>query len=148
MNEPHRAGCQATPSEALTPSKPPLAESRFVTASSTLDGDLGLQDVLQRIVAWACALTAARYGAVGVIGKERRLAQFVHHGIDDDTVVAIGNLPMGHGILGLLIDDPRTLRLRDLRTHPRSCGFPAHHPPIRSVLGVPINVRGEIFGNA
>jgi GAF domain-containing protein len=112
-----------------------------------LTGDRGLGDVLQRIVASACALTDARYGALGIVGNDRRLAQFVHQGVDEDTVAAIGHLPEGHGILGLLIEDPRPVRLRDLATHPRARGFPAHHPAMRSFLGVPIHVGGEIYGN-
>lgn len=109
--------------------------------------DLSLPVVLRRIVESACTLLDARYGALGVLGDDRRLADFVAVGIDEEEVHAIGALPQGKGILGLLIVDPRPLRLRDLSQHPDSFGFPPHHPPMRSFLGVPIRVRGDVFGN-
>ncbi|HEY3925657.1 MAG TPA: GAF domain-containing protein, partial [Acidothermaceae bacterium] len=83
----------------------------------------------------------------GVIDDVRLLSQFLTVGIDDATTAEIGPLPRGGGILGLLIDDPRPLRLHDLNNHPAAFGFPAHHPPMRSFLGVPIRVRDEVFGN-
>src|SRR5262249_3975744 len=86
----------------------------------------------------------ARYGAVGVLSEDRTgLAEFRTVGVDAATFRAIGALPQGHGILGLLIRDPRPLRLPDLREHPDSFGFPPHHPEMRSFLGVPVIVRGE-----
>jgi signal transduction histidine kinase len=81
------------------------------------------------------------------IGPERRLRTFVHHGMSSDQVVEIGALPTGHGLLGLLIDDPRPIRLHDIAAHPASYGFPAHHPPMQSFLGVPIRIRDRVFGN-
>ena len=122
-------------------------EEHLLQALVGLAGDLELAQVLRRIVAAACRLVDARYGALGVVGADRLLTEFVHEGMDDDTVTAIGRLPEGHGVLGQLIDDPRPLRLADLADHDASVGFPAHHPPMRSFLGVPVLVRGEVFGN-
>jgi signal transduction histidine kinase len=112
-----------------------------------IGGDLDLQTVLCRIVDATLALVDAHYCALGVIGPDRRLVQFVNSGIDPETVEKIGALPEGRGILGLLIRDPEPLRLDDLSAHPESYGFPPHHPPMRSFLGVPIRVRDEVFGN-
>lgn len=109
--------------------------------------DLLLPGVLRKIVEGACRLVDARYGALGVLGPDRSLVEFVAVGVDDETWAAIGRTPEGHGILGLLVDDPRPLRLTDLTTHPDASGFPPHHPPMRSFLGVPIRIRGEVFGN-
>jgi signal transduction histidine kinase len=96
----------------------------------------------------AVDLVDARYGALGVLDDTHtRLAQFITVGLDDEAHTAIGNLPEGHGILGLLILDAKPLRLPDLREHPASYGFPPHHPPMRSFLGVPLRVRDEVFGN-
>jgi signal transduction histidine kinase len=109
--------------------------------------DLDLQTVLHRIVDAAAQLVDARYGALGVIDDVHLLAQFVTVGIDEETAARIGPLPRGGGILGLLIEEPRPLRLHDLGEHPAAFGFPAHHPPMKSFLGVPIRVRSEVFGN-
>jgi signal transduction histidine kinase len=104
--------------------------------------------MLRRIVASAADLVDATYGALGVLDKSRTgLSEFITVGIDDKTYRAIGDLPAGHGILGLLIADARPLRLPDLTKHPESFGFPPHHPPMRSFLGVPILARDEVFGN-
>ena len=120
----------------------------LLDAVLTVGSDLDLPAVLERIVRAATELVDARYGALGVLDDKReRLAQFLTVGIDDDGRAAIGNLPEGHGILGLLIVDPRPIRLPDLREHPDSYGFPPNHPPMRSFLGVPIRVRDEVFGN-
>ena len=108
---------------------------------------LDLQTVLNRIIAAAVQLVDARYGALGVIDDVRMLSQFLTVGIDESTAAEIGPLPRGGGILGLLIDDPQPLRLHDLGEHPAAFGFPPHHPPMRSFLGVPIRVRDEVFGN-
>ena len=108
---------------------------------------LDLQTVLRRIVEAAVRLVGARYGALGVIDDTRLLSQFLTVGIDEATAAQIGPLPHGGGILGLLIDDPQPLRLHDLNDHPAAFGLPAHHPPMRSFLGVPIRVRSEVFGN-
>ena len=110
--------------------------------------DLSLPEVLRRIVASACRLVECRYGALGVLDAQGKgLSEFVHVGIDAPTVSRIGHLPAGHGILGLLIVDPKPLRLVDLTQHPFSYGFPPHHPTMKSFLGVPIRVREEVFGN-
>jgi signal transduction histidine kinase len=109
---------------------------------------LDLPAVLRSIVEGACRLTSARYGALGVISPAgTHLSDFVTVGISDDVRAQIGPEPEGHGILGLLIRDPRPLRLRDLSEHPDSFGFPPHHPPMTSFLGVPVRVRDEVFGN-
>jgi signal transduction histidine kinase len=113
-----------------------------------IGSDLDLTATLRRIIDAARSLVDARYGALGVLNTERTgLAQFITVGIDGDGRRAIGELPKGHGILGLLIADPRPLRLPDLNEHPDSFGFPPNHPPMTSFLGVPIKVRGEVYGN-
>ncbi|WP_406525855.1 GAF domain-containing protein [Streptomyces sp. Ac-502] len=110
--------------------------------------ELDLPQVLRRIVEAAALLVDAEYAALGVIGPDgRRLSQFLTVGLSPEEVAAIGPLPAGHGLLGELIRHPEPLRLSDLGTHPSSYGFPAHHPPMRTFLGVPIRVRDEVFGN-
>jgi signal transduction histidine kinase len=109
--------------------------------------DLGLESVLERVVASACDLLRARYGALGVIGEDGGLSHFITVGIDEDLASRIGPLPTGHGVLGLLITDPMPLRLHDLSRHPNAYGFPKHHPPMKSFLGVPVRVRDKVFGN-
>ncbi|MBB1160352.1 GAF domain-containing protein, partial [Amycolatopsis dendrobii] len=90
----------------------------------------------------------ARYGALGVLGDGGGpLAEFVYLGIDEATRRKIGPLPEGHGLLGLVIDDAKPLRLEEISAHPASVGFPANHPPMHSFLGVPVRVRDEVFGN-
>jgi signal transduction histidine kinase len=104
--------------------------------------------MLRRIVEAAVGLVDARYGALGVLDATgSRLAEFITVGVDDDVHRLIGDLPEGHGILGRLIVDAKPLRLPDLSEHPASFGFPPHHPPMRSFLGVPVRVRDEVFGN-
>ena len=118
-----------------------------------LAGDLELRDLLARIVARARDLTGAAYGALGVLRLEwastpgPRLVSFDQVGLTAEQVSEIGPLPEGHGMLGLLVEDPRVLRLTDLTAHPASVGFPEHHPPMHTLLGVPVRVRGEVFGN-
>jgi signal transduction histidine kinase len=109
--------------------------------------DLSLDAVLERVVQSACRLLHARYGALGVIGDDRALSHFITVGIDQEVAHRIGPLPTGHGVLGLLISDPRPLRLHDLHNHPESYGFPANHPPMKTFLGVPVRVRDVVFGN-
>ncbi|MGB9378517.1 MAG: GAF domain-containing protein [Mycobacteriales bacterium] len=120
---------------------------RLLDAVVSVTSDLSLPDVLRRIVRSATELVGAKYAAVGVIGPDRKLIEFVHQGMDDETRGRIGDLPTGKGILGLLIDEPQPIRLHDLSEHPQSFGFPPNHPPMGSFLGVPIRVRGEAFGN-
>ncbi len=119
----------------------------LLDAVVAISSDLDLHSVLSRIVVSACELTAAQYGALGVIGADGNLDDFVTHGIDADLHRQIGDLPRGRGILRLLIDEPHPLRLTDLRTHPTSYGFPANHPPMSTFLGVPVRIRGTVFGN-
>ncbi|MFH8253938.1 sensor histidine kinase [Streptomyces roseolus] len=109
--------------------------------------ELDLPQVLRGIVEAAVSLVDAEYGALGVIGEDQRLSEFLPIGIDDDLRARIGALPSGHGILGELIRHPEPLRLTELSEHSASYGFPAHHPPMHSFLGVPIRVRDEVFGN-
>ena len=127
------------------------AQSRLrglLRASRQIIGDLDLDAVLARIVQAACELVEADYAALGVIGPDHHgLERFIHVGLDTESVTAIGHLPEGKGLLGLLIDEPRPVRLRDLRDHPRSVGFPEHHPPMLAFIGVPVRVRGESYGN-
>jgi signal transduction histidine kinase len=120
---------------------------QLLDAITSVGTDLSLPIVLQRIVESARSLVSANYGALGVIGEDQRLSEFITAGIDPERYAAIGRLPEGHGILGLLIVDPRPLRLRDLGLHDQSVGFPPHHPDMHSFLGVPIRVRDAVFGN-
>jgi two-component system, NarL family, sensor histidine kinase DevS len=121
---------------------------RLLDGVLIVGSDLDLHSVLRTIIATAADLVQARYGALGVLDPTgTRLNEFITIGVDDETRAEIGHLPEGHGILGLLIVDPRPLRLPDLREHPASYGFPPNHPSMTSFLGVPITVRGEVFGN-
>ncbi len=124
-----------------------VPQDSLFDAILSIASDFSLSAVLQRITEAACTLVDARYGALGVIGEDRMLSDFIPVGIDAETIKAIGHLPEGHGILGLLVIDPKPLRLRDLTTHPDSFGFPEHHPPMKSFLGVPVKVRDTVFGN-
>jgi GAF domain-containing protein len=105
-----------------------------------------LDVVLRHIVEAARELVNAGYAALGVVSRGR-LVRFVHTGMDPDVVARVGHLPEGKGLLGLLVDYPQTLRLRDIAEHVASVGFPDHHPPMRSFLGVPIRVADRVFGN-
>nr|WP_168514901.1 GAF domain-containing protein [Streptomyces sp. S1D4-11]QIZ00372.1 GAF domain-containing protein [Streptomyces sp. S1D4-11] len=109
--------------------------------------ELDLPQVLRSIVEAAVVLVDAEFGALGVIGGDRKLSAFITVGIDEERRSEIGALPSGHGLLGELIRHPVPLRLPELSEHPESYGFPAHHPPMHSFLGVPIRVRDEVFGN-
>ncbi|MEU5911575.1 GAF domain-containing sensor histidine kinase [Micromonospora sp. NPDC047527] len=109
--------------------------------------NLDLRTTLQRIVQAACELVGARYGALGVVGPDRLLHDFIVHGITAEQHEQIGDLPHGRGVLGLLIDDPRPLRMPDITQHPLSYGFPANHPPMHTFLGVPVLIREQVFGN-
>ena len=119
----------------------------LLEAVLAVGSDLDLQTVLRRITEAASTLAGARYAALGVIGDDGQLAQFITVGVDDETRARIGALPRGHGILGLLIRDPHPLRLDDLGKDPAAYGFPAGHPPMTTFLGVPLRVRDEVFGN-
>jgi signal transduction histidine kinase len=115
----------------------------FLSVSTGLD----LPSTLRRIVESACYLVDARYGALGVLRQGGGLAAFIHVGIDDELAATMGHLPEGKGVLGQLISEPHPLRIPDLGRHPSSVGFPPHHPAMKSFLGVPVLVRGEVFGN-
>ena len=107
-----------------------------------------LDSTLNRIVQAAADLVDARYGALGVLANTGDgLSEFVYLGIDADQRQLMGHLPEGRGLLGLLIHDPKPIRLTDLSSHPASVGFPANHPPMHSFLGAPVLVRDEVFGN-
>jgi signal transduction histidine kinase len=119
----------------------------LLEAIVSIGGDLDLETVLRSIVEAASTLVEARYGALGVIGEGGRLRRFVTVGVTQEQIDALEHWPHGLGILGLLIKDPRPIRLADLSAHPASSGFPADHPPMKRFLGVPIRVRDEVFGN-
>jgi signal transduction histidine kinase len=126
----------------------PHRVDRLLGAVLTVASDLELEAVLSHIVHAACDLVDARYGALGVIDDEGAgLAAFVHHGMDPTVVRDIGALPQGHGLLGLLIEQPAPIRVPDLAEHPASYGFPPGHPPMGSFLGVPIRVGEAAYGN-
>lgn len=122
--------------------------ARLLDAGRSLVRELDLEPVLQRLLVLARELTGARYAALGVLDHDRReLERFVTSGVDEATRGAIGDVPRGRGVLGVLIDDPRPLRLDDVGAHPRSYGFPAGHPSMRTFLGVPVLIGGEAWGN-
>jgi signal transduction histidine kinase len=126
----------------------PRSLRQLLDAVLAIGADLDLPAMLRRIIEGAVDLVDARYGALGVLDETgTRLSQFITVGIDDAGRAAIGNLPEGHGILGLLIVDAKPIRLPYLSEHPDSYGFPPNHPPMTSFLGVPIRVRDEVFGN-
>lgn len=120
---------------------------KLLDAFIDISADLDLHSVLERIVESACELTTARYGALGVIGPEGGLCEFVTRGVPAGEHALIGELPRGRGLLRELVDHPEPLRLEHLQAHPSSFGFPAHHPAMTSFLGVPIQSRGTVFGN-
>ncbi len=114
-----------------------------------LAADLSVNSVLERIVEAASRLAKAKYAALGVIGsdRDRRLREFVTYGLTAEQRAAIGDLPRGHGLLGLIIDEPKAVRTREIAAHAHSFGFPPHHPPMSSFLGVPVRIRDKVFGN-
>jgi two-component system, NarL family, sensor histidine kinase DevS len=121
---------------------------RLLEVGRSLVSELDLEIVLDRVLEVARELTGARYAALGILDDRRQeLERFLTRGIDAETHRAIGDLPRGHGILGVLISDPRPLRLPDVGDHPRSYGFPLGHPPMHTFLGVPILIRGQAYGN-
>ncbi|MET9650531.1 GAF domain-containing protein [Streptomyces sp. NPDC006460] len=149
LPDPLEAATQATRSlqglsTELTARVPQLLE-----AMRSVGTGLELHSTLDRICETAAELADARYAAIGVVDEEGDgLSDFVTHGVDEDTARRIGRRPDGHaGLLGALIREPQTIRLADLSSDPRAAGFPPGHPPMRTFLGVPIRVQGEIFGN-
>jgi signal transduction histidine kinase len=134
----------------LAPPTDITTEGRLRTllrASQAVVEQLDLPAVLRRVVEAAVDLVGARFGALGVIAPNGSLEQFIHVGVDDGTAERIGRLPEGHGLLGALIDDPVPIRLDHLQDDPRFIGFPSGHPSMESLLGVPVRVRGEVYGN-
>jgi signal transduction histidine kinase len=122
----------------------------LLEAVVAIGSGLDLEPTLRRIVEAAVGLVDATYGALGVIGEGdggRRLAEFIPVGVSRDEIARIHHWPEGRGLLGLLIDAPRPLRLADISAHPASSGFPDGHPPMHGFLGVPVRVRDEVFGN-
>jgi len=122
-------------------------DSELLSAVVAVAAGLELNATLSRIVQAAADLVDAQYGALGVLGPDSSVVEFVHVGIDAAMAERIGDLPTGRGILGVLIDHPEPLRLTNLADHPSTAGFPAGHPPMTSFLGVPVRVRGTVFGN-
>jgi len=128
----------------------PAARDRMralLEAVVAIGSGLDLESTLRRIVETAVDLVDATYGALGVIGEGQRLAEFIPVGLSQEEIGRVHHWPEGRGLLGLLIEDPRPLRLADICEHPASSGFPDGHPPMRSFLGVPVRVRDEVFGN-
>src|SRR5436305_11310248 len=128
-------------------SEPQDRKDVLLEVGLTLASELSLPIVLQRIVDLAVQMTDARYGALGVIGDDGSLVEFVTSGISARQRKEIGPTPHGRGVLGYLITHPKPLRLADIAKHPKSAGFPAHHPPMRSFLGAPVLAMGKVFGN-
>ena len=119
----------------------------LLEAVVAVGGNLDLEIVLRKIIEAAVPLVQARYGALGVIGDDGRLVEFIPVGLDEAQIAAIDHWPEGQGLLGTLIRDPRPLRLADLSAHQESHGFPSGHPAMRSFLGVPVRIRDEVYGN-
>ena len=116
-------------------------------ATRAIAGELDVDRVLQLIVDSVRELVGARYAALGTFDARGRIERFITSGIDDDVRRSIGPLPQGHGLLGTIIRDGRALRIPDIAQHPETYGFPPNHPPMRSLLGVPIGIGGGIVGN-
>jgi signal transduction histidine kinase len=119
----------------------------LLEAGLALSSELSLDAVLQRIVELGVAVTGASYGALGVLGPDDQIKEFITTGITPEQRHAIGRLPVGRGVLGVLIHEPHPLRLADVSKHPSSIGFPPNHPPMKSFLGAPVTAKGKVFGN-
>ena len=120
----------------------------LIETGVAITSELSLEALLQRLVEAAAELTGARYAALGVIDRSgSELERFLTTGIDPETHAAIGDLPRGRGILGVLIREAAPLRLRNLGEDSRAVGFPPNHPPMKTFLGVPIHLRGVAYGN-
>jgi two-component system, NarL family, sensor histidine kinase DevS len=139
----------STPETATADPREELQRLRIlIHAGIALNSELSLDSLLQRLVETATELTGARYAALGVVDRAgQSLERFFTTGIDEETHSAIGDLPRGRGILGVLIREAKPLRLHDIAEDPRSVGFPRNHPPMRSFLGVPVVLRGVAYGN-
>ncbi len=126
----------------------PTKLRRVLEATLLIESNLELPQVLRHVVEEACSMTGARYGALGVLDeKKQALSDFITVGLSDEHETIIGQRPTGRGVLGLLIADPKPLRINEIGKHPDSFGFPPDHPPMTSFLGVPIKVRDEVYGN-
>jgi signal transduction histidine kinase len=119
----------------------------LLDAMLVVTSGLELDETLRTIVHTAIELVDAQYGALGVRGRDHELVEFIYEGIDEAMREQIGHLPEGRGVLGLLIDDPKPIRLENISNHAASVGFPPNHPPMRTFLGVPVRIRDEVFGN-
>jgi signal transduction histidine kinase len=117
------------------------------TATQDVHADLALEKVLQRVVDQACSLLDAGYGAISVITDQNRIESFVTAGISDELRARIGPPPVGHGLLGVVLNEGQRLRIPDLMTDSRAHGFPPHHPPMHSLLAVPVVCQGPFRGN-
>ncbi|MFA3899633.1 sensor histidine kinase [Rhodococcus qingshengii] len=135
------------PNDLGLPSDELIHVDGLLEALLAVTAGLDLDATLRTIVKSAIALVDATFGALGVVGDSEELKQFVYEGIDETGRELIGDLPRGRGVLGALISDPKPLRLDDLSEHEASVGFPDHHPPMKTFLGVPIQTRGQVFGN-
>jgi signal transduction histidine kinase len=124
------------------------ADRHLIEAGMTLAAELSVDAVLRRIIELGVALTDATYGALGVLTPDgRSIEEFVTVGVSDEERAAIGDPPVGHGLLGALITEARPIRIPDISADARSVGFPPNHPPMRSLLGAPVAGRGRVFGN-
>jgi signal transduction histidine kinase len=119
----------------------------LLDAMLVVTSGLELDQTLRTIVHTAIELVDAQYGALGVRGRDHELVEFIYEGIDEEMREQIGHLPEGRGVLGVLIDDPKPIRLENISHHAASVGFPPNHPPMRTFLGVPVRIRDEVFGN-
>lgn len=119
----------------------------LIEAAAAVAEEVELKSVLTTTIHMAAGATGAAYAAIGVIGEHGVLVDFIFDGISEDEAVAIGHPPIGKGVLGALIDDPRPIRLDDIGSHPASSGFPPRHPPMSSFLGVPVRSADRVFGN-
>jgi signal transduction histidine kinase len=121
---------------------------RLIDAVLMIEAAVELPVLLRHLIEEACSLVDARYGALGVLNEARTgLEPFITVGLGEAEEEAIGARPTGRGVLGVLITEPAPLRLKDLGTHPDSYGFPAHHPPMKSFIGVPVRARSVVYGN-
>lgn len=131
---------------ARSPSSP--RDHALIQAGMVLASELSLEVVLQRIVELAVEITGARYGALGVLTPDHQaIEEFITEGVTPEERAAIGDPPVGHGMLGILIEEAKPIRLPDIGADPRSVGFPPNHPPMTSFLGAPVVARGHVFGN-
>jgi signal transduction histidine kinase len=140
-----------SPRSSRSPLPPTITKKQLVAlreAALAISANLSLADTLKRIVMAAAELVNARYAALGVPDESGEyLAEFITSGMTPQAEARISHRPRGHGILGLILREGQSLRLRDLRRHPHSTGFPAHHPPMKSFLGVPVSHKGKRMGN-